>query len=251
MARLPLTTDRATQVAINLATRRKRIWHRVVLSVLALCIGFGVGLVALGLTPVLAGLCPGCFGFSKVADGIYIEPNAGADGSEILRRYGVATNRVEAAFGPIATHPRVLVCFTETCNAVMGGHKTLALTYGDKLFYLGPYGHSTAIMAHELSHTVLHARLGLRGQSGFPAWVDEGIATYVSRDPRFDLDPITCEDTRVDLPAKAKDWRRIAGREEGKFSDRYYGAAGCNVAKWMKAHPISGLDGLIETHNIP
>ena len=231
-----------------LAARRRRIWHRVVLSVLALCLGFGLGLVALGLTPVLAGICPGCFGFSKVADGIYIEPNAGADGREILRRYTVATDRVEAALGAVPKHPRIVVCFTETCNAVMGGHETLALTYGDKMFYLGPYGHSTAIMAHELTHIVLHQRLGLSGQAKFPAWVDEGIATYVSRDTGFDLDPVTCDDTQVALPISAKSWRRIAGREAGKFSDLYYGTAGCKVAKWMKAHPVSGLGGLIEAH---
>jgi hypothetical protein len=235
----------------NIAMRRKRLWRRVALSVSALGLGFGIGLVALGLTPVLAGLCPSCFGFSKVADGIYIEPDAGADGSEIVRRYGVATDRVEAGFGPIINHPRVLVCFTETCNAVMGGHQTLALTYGDKLFYLGPYGHDTAIMAHELIHTVLHARLGMRGQSHFPAWVDEGIATYVSRDARFDLNPLTCDDTAVELPATAKDWRRLAGHDGGKYSDLYYGAAGCTVAKWLKDHPISGLDSLIAAHSQP
>jgi hypothetical protein len=231
------------------ATRRARIWRRVVLSVLALGLGFGIGLVVLGLTPVLAGLCPSCFGFSKVADNIYIEPGAGADGSEILRRYAIATDRVETIFGPIETHPRVLVCFTDSCNALMGGHQTLALTYGDKLFYLGPYGHDTAIIAHELSHVVLHAQLGVRGQYSFPAWVDEGIATYVSRDGRFDLDPATCEDALVDLPVTAKDWRRTAGVEAGKYSHLYYGSAGCKVAKWLKVHPISGLDSLIEAHH--
>lgn len=237
--------------AADKSTRRGRLWRRVVLSFLALVFGFVVGLVALGLTPVLAALCPGCFGFTKIADGIYIEPNAGADGSEILRRYTVATQRVERAFGPIEKHPRVLVCFTETCNAVMGGHQTLALTYGDKLFYLGPYGHNTAIIAHELSHVVLHARLGMRGQKHFPAWVDEGIATYVSQDARFDLDPSSCEAIQEDLPTSAKDWRRTAGREAGKYSDLYYGAAGCKVANWLKAHPVSGLEGLIEAHRGP
>lgn len=232
----------------EMATRRARIWRRVVLSVLALGLGFGIGLVVLGLTPVLAGLCPSCFGFSKVADNIYIEPGAGADGSDILRRYEIASDRVETAFGSIEAHPRVLVCFTDTCNALMGGHQTLALTYGDKLFYLGPYGHDTAIIAHELAHVVLHARLGLRGQSQFPAWVDEGLATYVSRDGRFDLDPETCDAAQVDLPVKAKDWRRFAGVEAGKYSDLYYGSAGCKVAKWLKAHPVSGVTDLIEAY---
>jgi len=230
------------------ATGRARIWRRVLLSILALVTGFGIGLAVLGMTPVLAGLCPNCFGFSKVGDHIYIEPNAGADGSDILRRYEIATDRVEAAFGPIAAHPRVLVCFTQTCNALMGGHQPLALTYGDKLFYLGPYGHDTAIIAHELAHVVLHAQLGVRGQYSFPAWVDEGIATYVSGDARFDLDPATCDDAQVDLPVADHDWRRVAGYEAGKDSDLYYETAGCKVAKWLKAHPVSGLDGLIKAH---
>jgi hypothetical protein len=230
------------------ATRRVRILRRVVLSVLALVMGFGIGLAVFGLTPVLAGLCPSCFGFSKVADNIYIEPGAGADGREILRRYEIATTRVEAAFGPISTHPRVLVCFTDTCNAVMGGHQAFGLTYGDKLFYLGPHGHDTIIIAHELAHVVVHAQIGWRGQHSFPAWVDEGIATYVSRDTRFDLDPASCDDAQVDLPVAAKNWRHSAGLEAGKYSGLYYGSAGCRVAKWLEAHPVSGLDGLIKAH---
>lgn len=225
----------------------RRVARRVLLSLLALVLGLGVGLVALGFTPALAAACPACFGFVKVAEGLYSETDDPMMAPELVRRLAVAEARVEAAFGAVH-RPRILVCYTETCHKMMGDIDPLAMTYGSLLFYLSPHGHDIDIIAHELVHSTLHKQLGAKLQAGFPAWVDEGISVYVSRDSRFDLNPDTCEAGDDVLPVTSREWLQANLLQD--FSA--YGRAGCRVAQWIQAHPEGqvggGLDGLIRAH---
>lgn len=228
--------------------RRARHPHRLLWSLLVLPVGFAVGLALLDFTPVLAGLCPQCFGFQEARDGIYLEVEDPEARSDFLRDYDLARSRVDEAFGADGPQPRVLVCFTKTCNSIMGGHDVHGLTFGAVLMYLAPQGRTPAIIAHELAHVALHDRIGLRAQRTFPAWVDEGIATYVSQDARFDLSARTCRPPADPLPVSAAQWRRLAGADHGRASTALYGGAACRVAQWVKAHPISGFDKLIAEH---
>ncbi|GAA3871555.1 hypothetical protein [Celeribacter arenosi] len=225
----------------------RTVVKRAAVIVAALCTGFSLGLVALGYTPLLAAICPPCFGFEKAAEGLYVETRDEGFGDEMARRYARATQRVEAAMGPIATRPIVLVCLTETCNEVMGGNKTRAMTYGSRIFYLGPHGHDTDIIAHELTHVVIHQRIGLRALNRFPAWVNEGIATYVSQDARFDLDPATCLPSAQSMPENADAWRSSAGASDGSL----YADSGCLVARWLSERPAVGIMDLIAVHAAP
>ncbi|WP_460274521.1 eCIS core domain-containing protein [Celeribacter sp. ULVN23_4] len=220
-----------------------RLSHRIGLSTIALVLGIGLGLLVLGFTPVMAGVCPGCFGFQKIAPGVYSELTGPRSSKEMLRRLTLAEIRVGRVFD-IEKRPRVLICFTETCNNVMGGMDARAMAYGSHLFYLSPRGHDTEIIAHELAHVALHRQIGLRAQAHFPAWVDEGIATWVSRDPRFDLRADTCDPGLGPLPELAQDWRHSAAARDATA----YGQAACRVAIWMKSHPVSGINGLIAEH---
>ncbi|PTQ72496.1 hypothetical protein [Celeribacter persicus] len=224
----------------------RRLGHRIALSLIALVLGFGLGLLALGFTPVLAGGCPGCFGFKRIAPEVYSELTGSTTSEDMLRRLVLAEARVAMAFGP-QKRPRMLICYTETCNQVMGGMEARAMAYGSHLFYLTPRGHDTEIIAHELSHVALHRQIGLRAQARFPAWLDEGIAVWVSRDPRFDLNPESCDPGQGALPEKAESWRHSMGARDASF----YAQAGCRVARWLKAHPVSGIDGLVAEHLAP
>ncbi|SFI62706.1 hypothetical protein [Celeribacter neptunius] len=221
----------------------RRWGHRIGVSLIALFAGFGLGLLALGYSPVLAGACPGCFGFKQIAPNVYSELTGPSTSEDMLRRLVRAEARVAMAFGP-QERPKILICYTETCNGVMGGKDVRAMTYGQHLFYLTPRGHDTEIIAHELAHVAFHRQIGLKALRGFPAWIDEGIATYVSRDPRFDLDPKSCDPGSGDLPFAAADWRH----SEGARNASSYAYAGCRVARWVKAHPISGFDDLVAAH---
>ncbi|WP_417270353.1 hypothetical protein [Celeribacter sp.] len=225
----------------------RRVARRVVLSFIALLLGLGIGLVVLGFTPALAAACPACFGFTKVAEGLYSETDDPMVTPELVRRLEVAEARVEAAFGEVH-RPRILVCYTDTCHRMMGDIEPLAMTYGSLLFYLSPHGHGTDIIAHELVHSTLHKKLGAKLQADFPVWLDEGIAVYVSQDSRFDTNAHSCKAGGDTLPVTGAEW--LESNSQQDFSA--YGRAGCRVAQWLEAHPEGspdgGLDGLIRAY---
>lgn len=222
--------------------------HRLIASVVALALGLAIGFAAMGYAPVLAGMCPGCFGFRAVAPGVYSELTGPTTSDEMLRRLDIAEQRVAEAFDLAPDElprPRILICYTPTCERHMGVNGPRAMAYGSHLFYLTPRGHETEIMAHELAHIVLHKQLGLRAQARFPAWVDEGIAVWASKDPRFDLDPRQCDPGEAELPERSELWRHAEGGSHAAL----YGSAGCRVSRWLHRHPVSGLDGLIAQYS--
>ena len=107
------------------------------------------GAVLVWRLPLLGALaCPGCYGLTKLAPGIYAEPGA-ADIPALAR---TARARVAAFLGPLATRPTLLACQTQECHARLGNGGARALTWGTALVYLSPRGLSPTILAHELAH---------------------------------------------------------------------------------------------------
>ena len=169
-------------------------WHkRFAYASLALILGFTIGLAAMGFSPVLAALCPKCFGFEKLSTStalpaqhrVYIEAGHEAEAQALAQHYVKAIDKVGTALAPFEKHPILLSCVTARCHALMGGHKALAITYGTALIYFSPKASQPHIVTHELSHVALHRKLGLKALGDFPTWVDEGIATYISQDRRL------------------------------------------------------------------
>lgn len=228
-----------------------RVTHRLFWSAVALITGLVLGFAFLGFSPVPAALCPACFGFAKLDAHIYIEKVPPARAVAFAERVSIAQTRVDAFFGP---HPedarpaRMLVCFSDECHRKMGDMGPLAIAYGHHLIYLGPQGVSTEIIAHEQAHIALHRRVGLTNQRKLPAWLDEGIATWVSQDPRFDMNPAHCDVGVGDLPDTYKGWnKRITAADVSS-----YGYAACRVAILLDEHPLGatpeGLDAVIRSY---
>lgn len=221
----------------------RKIAHRLLLSLLALIGGMVVGFLALGFAPVFAGLCPSCFGFHEVEENIWVETQAPELVDPFLARLDVAEERVERVFGA-APRARTLICFTPTCHKLMGNMGPRGMAYGGILLYLGPHGLETEIIAHEIGHIAIHRRVGIFNLLHFPSWVDEGLAVWLSGDPRYDLNPDTCDVGEAPLPVSYRAWNRAITPDDYSV----YGRAGCAVSKWLKAHPVSGVDGLLRTH---
>ena len=225
--------------------RRRTLW--LLVPVLIVAAGMAV---ALGAPRAAAFTCPGCYGFSRIAPGIYAEPGAG-DLVPVLRD---AQERVAAFYGGFARRPEILICRTPDCHARMSGGGARAMTYGTRAIYVSTRGLEVAYLAHEMAHIEAHARIGLIGliRGRVPAWFDEGLAVVISRDPRHvdsngrvagcagAADPST-------LPRSARAWRRQAGKNHGL---RQYHDAACAVQSWLNAHGKAAL-GAVFANGLP
>ncbi|ETD84679.1 hypothetical protein U703_06045 [Rhodobacter capsulatus YW1] len=214
--------------------------HFLMRSLLALGLGGFLGLVALlALLPApRAALCPGCFGLVRATDTLWVEAAMPApDRLRLIAQIAAAKAQVARALGPTRGRLRLLACQTAACDRRLGGRGAAAVTYSFgpvAVVRLSPRGLSTTILAHELTHVALHARMGPVGQLAdrLPAWADEGLAVIVSDDPRY-LAPGSglrrCRKTpRPVLPETARDWLHLAAQERDIYAE-----AACAMLGWM------------------
>lgn len=195
---------------------------------------------------------PGWTGLTEAAPGLWTGPGAPPG---IAADVAAAEARVRAFWGEAPGPHRVIVCTDAGCDAALGGVASrgpdgddgpLAQAFGPWL--LVTYSRllaqddalRRAILAHEMSHLVLAARVSpLRLWSGeVPAWLNEGVAVLASDDPRFNLTPNVCTLlSDVALPETMPEWSREAGSRESPL----YQAAACRARDWLA---LNGLDAI-------
>ncbi|MFI6496087.1 hypothetical protein [Nonomuraea typhae] len=208
-------------------------WKWIVLVVVAV-LGLATGGVAWAYPSVAATACPGCYGLHPTGPGVYMEK--GADPSPALATVSAATQLVESFYGRRQSSPRVLICTTPSCYKRIGGGREKGVAVLNQAVMLSPTGLDPVIVAHEMSHVELHARLS----GEVPQWFDEGLAVVVSGDARYlksTGDPCLAEPSGP-LPETLPDWLRAASADSGT-----YAKAACQVSRWLTAH--GGRDGVL------
>jgi len=214
-----------------------RRWRKRIMLIATVLVVLAIGGVVFLSPAVAAYVCPGCYGLKRVADSLFVDRAMSVEErTKLQETVARAAAQVAAFYGSFDQHPTLLVCATEECDRRLGGKGARAVTYGTTFIRLSPRGLNQTILAHELSHAELHARIGrLRLLTGaLPAWFDEGLAVIVSDDARY-LGPGTTSATRClaepdgDLPSGPFQWGPAAGKTPG-----LYAQAACRVMRWME-----------------
>lgn len=139
-----------------------------------------------------ASFCPTCFGFRKIENNIYVERRGNGPGDEVIvSNIRAARRNVVSFFGDEQSAPTLLICKSEALYRRLDGREGLAkaLTWLDRAALVSPRGNNIVIITHELAHAEFDYRLAFIARPSVPAWFDEGLAAYVSDDPRY-LAPI-------------------------------------------------------------
>lgn len=163
-----------------------RTWQRLMLYFGGLALVWGL-LVLFGYASSFRMLCPTCFGMVQIAPNVYAENDLSpAKVQSLLHSVGGARARVRGFFGELQSDPKIIACHTSECYRQFGGNSEKGVGYGIFSLRLSPRGLSQTYIAHELTHIEFHDRVGLlRIWLDVPQWFDEGLATYVSGDPRY------------------------------------------------------------------
>ena len=114
----------------------------------------------------------------QIAPGVFVEPDMPAsERARLLAAIHQAEARIPEYFGDRRAHPRILTRSTGTA------------TYRTPLcdcIFLGPQGRDVDVVAHEMAHSELTARVGhWRVMREIPTWFDEGMAMHVDLRPVF------------------------------------------------------------------
>ena len=128
------------------------------------------------------------FGFVEISKNIYVNQSMpSSQRMDFLKTAQAAQARVSQFFGGLDGHPKILACSTEACFVANDfGATPKGQAYGSSALILSPRGLNIVIISHELTHIELHTRVGaVRSWRAIPGWFDEGLAVYVSQDPRY------------------------------------------------------------------
>jgi hypothetical protein len=193
------------------------------------------GLIAVVIIAVLwvvnrpfmaASFCPRCVGFREIDKNIFVERRSNLPSDKVIvSNIQTARRNVALFFGELRADPTLLICGSEPFYRKLDGRQgaAKAISWVDRTTLVSPRGDNVVIITHELAHAELHHRLGLVALSKVPPWFDEGLAAYVSDDPRY-LSPIE-EENRCITSRAPNDW--IGGD--------FYRKSACRVSEWLSS----------------
>lgn len=127
---------------------------------------------------------------------------------EAERLYNDALHFVDSSVSSIEKSPRVVFCSTEACFQSFGFSKPSASTVGVSGIIISPRGWTQYYLRHEMIHHIQAERLGLYKQWRSPGWFKEGMAYFLSEDPRTNL-----AEPFQQYRARFEEWYRSVGKE--------------------------------------
>ncbi|MCC6536960.1 MAG: hypothetical protein IT162_05390 [Bryobacterales bacterium] len=174
-------------------------------------------------------------GLERLADGTLVDPSLGAAEREAVRTLREqAAGRVSEFVGGLEAQPYVAFLGEGTGLPSWLREGPVARTHfvaARACVVVSAQGRTPDIVAHELMHTELHARVGAwPRQMTVPTWFDEGVGMQVDDRPRYRLAPEDPAPT-ADVHALAAPSQFFAGG--GAEVTRHYAYAKAEVAKWL------------------
>jgi hypothetical protein len=119
---------------------------------------------------------------------VYFAPGIGpAQRDAFVTALASARDRVEKLYGPLRGAPTIVVTDAATRDryAANGTAVTHYWPHG-AIVVIGPRGQGVDVVAHELAHAELFARVGyVRLQWCLPTWFDEGLAAQFDERPFY------------------------------------------------------------------
>lgn len=203
-------------------------------------------------------LPPTWIGMQKIAPDIYVDKGMDkVEQKKLLKLIPEAKKYVTDVWGNITSKPTIYACSSKECAKSLGiGGGARAYQFNNHLV-LSPKAISKELIAHEWSHAELYKRIGgFFGWRNIPSWFDEGLAVFVSHEPRHDKRAWKkIKDNNIFYPSldelvTLKQWNQTTHKYNKNINMNdmvvTYAVAGHEVEKWYKKVGLKGLKELIE-----
>jgi len=201
-------------------------------------------------------LPPSWISMQKIAPNVYVDKDMNKiEQQRLIKIIPKAKKYATDVWGKLESQPAIYACSTKECAKSLGiGAR--AYQFNNHLV-LSPKAISKELIAHEWSHAELYKRVGgFFGWRKIPSWFDEGLAVFVSHEPRHDKRAWKkIKDNNMSHPSLSellttKQWNQ-ATHKYNKNIDMNdivvtYATAGHEVEKWYKRVELNGLNELIK-----
>lgn len=167
--------------------KKKTLWLIIGIVIASL---FGYAGFRLAQHPVMRSYFVRWSSLDRIAPKVFVDSGMDhADREFLLTSIEESQNRISALYGDYQADPTIIAGHTMDVMMTFGGntYNRAGRTYQTLLgayIILGPNGISSVdIIAHEIAHADLAARLGNKAVNNLPDWFDEGLVLQV--DERF------------------------------------------------------------------
>lgn len=193
-------------------------------------------------------LFPGAIGLTEIAAGVFTDQPATAH--QQLAMISVARGKVGDFFGTIHTTPRVILCSTAECAHKFGESGNVAKSLGWSALFIPKKAFDDPVigqvlMTHEMIHSELLYRWGTTAlwDKRIPNWFNEGLASYISGDPRISLSASSEDKAWIRQSVTFWDWNSFVNKRDWSAA---YGAAASLVSDINRKLGRAGMRQLID-----
>ncbi len=194
--------------------------------------------------------------FTEIADHVYINKDNARSRQEILSLVEQAEERVSAFFGDLRYRDETffIICDDEQLIRKIGeDHATVTISFPAEKHYICISDEylEPDILAHEITHAELRARLVSSAQGKIPTWFDEGLALQNDYREIYSEEQWILQTDNGENAVAPEDMDTPAEFYAGEAEDRRfrYLNAKHELNAWMAAHGQQGLLELIEKLN--
>ena len=119
--------------------------------------------------------------FTEIDEHVYINKDYAGDRRELMEMIGQAKDRVNNFFGGLSFQDNTIFIIYDDENLrwkIGEDHAAIIFSFPSEIRYICVSDEylELDILAHEITHAELHARLSAEAQKTIPTWFDEGLA---------------------------------------------------------------------------
>ena len=194
--------------------------------------------------------------FTEIDEHVYINKDYAGDRQELMEMIGQAKDRVNNFFGGLSFQGNTIFIIYDDENLrrkIGEDHAAIIFNFPSEVRYICVSDEylELDILAHEITHAELHARLSAGAQKTIPTWFDEGIAMQNDYRERYSEAQWTQQTNNGENAVALEDMDTPSEFYAGEAEDRRfrYLNAKHELDVWMTSHGRQGLLELLDRLN--
>lgn len=194
--------------------------------------------------------------FVEIDEHVYINKDYAGDRQELMEMIGQAKDRVNYFFGGLSFQDNTIFIIYDDENLrrkIGEDHAAIIFSFPSEIRYICVSDEylELDILAHEITHAELHARLSAEAQKTIPTWFDEGLAMQNDYRERYSEAQWIQQTNNGENAVALEDMDTPSDFYAGEAEDRRfrYLNAKHELDVWMTAHGQHGLLELLDRLN--
>lgn len=215
-------------------------------SMAAIALALILGGLAIHARDAIACSLVGHSDFVQIGENVYVAPDTSDEyRKQLLSLIEEAKSRVVSTYGHLESSP-VIIAAMDMDSLRWFSSNEYATTHflpGRSFIVIGPKGHNTDVISHELVHSGTFEQVGHWARTLYiPVWFDEGVAMQVDYRKQYDLS--VAKEHSAHLDGLRYRWQFFHG-DDVELTN-HYAVAKAEVKRWLSKAGDGSVQSLLK-----